>query len=153
MRIKLLMLTLLTCFLAGATPGVAQPPPIPGSMGPPGMPGADPIGAQLFPPELIIANAQTIGLTEAQQTHIQSDMLQAQQRFVQLQFQLQRVMGDLVNILKRSHVDESNALAQLDKELALEREMKHAQLGLMIQLKNELTADQQSRLKKLRPQP
>jgi len=80
-------------------------------------------------------------------------VMQAQQRFVQLQFQLQRVMGDLVNMLKRSHVDESNALAQLDKELALEREMKHAQLGLMIRLKNELTAEQQSRLKKLQPQP
>jgi hypothetical protein len=51
----------------------------------------------------------------------------------------------LVSILKQSRVDQGQALAALDAVLNLERDVKHTQLTLMIQIKNELTASQQER--------
>jgi len=43
-------------------------------------------------------------------------------------------------------VNEQNVLAQLDKVLDKEREIKRTQLALMIRIKNKLTPDQQDRL-------
>jgi hypothetical protein len=54
-----------------------------------------------------------------------------------LQWQLAAASEKLVGLLKQSQVDQGNALAALDAVLALEREVKHTQLTLMIQIKNE----------------
>jgi Spy/CpxP family protein refolding chaperone len=56
-------------------------------------------------------------------------------------------MGALV---KDDHPDADKALAQLDKVLAAEREVKRVQIALMISLKNLLTPDQQAQLRELR---
>jgi len=53
-------------------------------------------------------------------------------------------------LVKPASVDESAVLAQLDKVLAAEREIKRTQLTLMIRIKNKLTAQQQSLLEELR---
>ena len=46
--------------------------------------------------------------------------------------------------------DEGAVLSHLDSVLAIENEMKRAQLGLMIRLKNHLTSDQRDELRRLR---
>jgi len=82
-----------------------------------------------------------------------AEILKAQTRFMELQWQLQDAMDNLVGLLKQQPVDETQVTAQLDKVLAAEREVKRAQIVLMVRLKNKLTPEQQARLRQLRPQP
>jgi Spy/CpxP family protein refolding chaperone len=113
-------------------------------------PGQDPIAELLLPPELIMQNQKTAGLTEAQQKSVVGEIKQAQGRMVDVQWELQRAVERMVDLLKPDKVDEQAVLAQLDKVLAAEREVKRTQLGLMMRLKNILTPEQQRQLRELR---
>ncbi|HEY0728805.1 MAG TPA: hypothetical protein VGD38_12090, partial [Pyrinomonadaceae bacterium] len=60
--------------------------------------------------------------------------------------------------MKSPSVNEQQALAQLDKVLEIEREVKRLHIGLAVRLKNRLTPEQQEQLHKWRmehqpPQP
>ena len=108
-------------------------------------PGNDPIGAAMIPPDVVMAHQQELGLSDAQKTAIQNDMQQAQSRFTSLQWQLSAAVEHLATSLKQPRVNENDALAQLDREQAIEREIKRTQLQLMIRVKNELTPEQQNK--------
>ena len=56
-------------------------------------------------------------------------------------------MERLASQLKLPKIDESQAAAQLDKVLTGEREIKHAQLMLLVRIKNSLSGEQQNRLR------
>ena len=114
-------------------------------------PGPDPIGAALIPPDVVMSHQQELGLSDAQRQAIQMDALSAQQRFMPAQWQLSAATERLAELLKQSHVDQAQALAQLDAILKLEREIKHAQLTLMIEIKNELTPQQQAMARQFAP--
>jgi hypothetical protein len=92
-----------------------------------------------------MAHQEALGLSDAQRLAIQADALNAQQSFTHWQWQLAAATEKLANLLKQSRVDRAKALSALDDVLRLEREVKHTQLTLMIQIKNELTPDQQTR--------
>jgi Spy/CpxP family protein refolding chaperone len=106
--------------------------------------GPDPIGAALIPPEVVMSHQQELGLSDAQRTAIQTDVQNAQQRFMPTQWQLAAASEKLAEMLKGGHIDQAKALEQLDAVLKLEREIKHTQLTLMIEVKNELTPQQQA---------
>jgi len=59
-------------------------------------------------------------------------------------------MEKLLSLVKQPRVDEQQALAQLDKVLAAEREIKKEQVTLLVRIKNKLTPEQQSKLSELR---
>jgi Spy/CpxP family protein refolding chaperone len=124
----------------------AQPPPPP-------PPPQDPIGEHLFPPELVMANQRAIGLDDAQKLFLRAELVKAQTKFTETQFQLQDNMEALVILLRQSPSDEVKVLEQLDKVLNLEREMKRAQIGLMVRIKNKLTPEQQAKLRQIRVEP
>ena len=111
---------------------------------------ADPLNELLFPPELVMARQNAIGLSDAQKTYLRAEILKAQTRFTELQWQLQDAMEGLTGLLKQSKADETQVTAQLDKVLATEREIKRAQLSLLVRIKNNLTEEQQHRLQALR---
>lgn len=136
-------------------PSVAGPLPPPGIAGPPppcpgGPPCFDPIGENLIPPELIMAHQNDIGLSDTQRSSIESEIFGGQAKFFKLQPQLQNAMQGMAKLLQQSHVDETRVMAQLEKVLAVEREIKRTQLGLMIRIKNILTAEQQAHVRRLR---
>ncbi len=112
--------------------------------------GPDPIAENLFAPDLILSNQKAIGLDEAQKNFVRSEVLKAQTRFTELQFQLQDAMETLVGLLKQNPAAEAQVLAQLDKVLTAEREVKRTQIALMVRIKNKLTQEQQARLRQLR---
>ena len=130
---------LLAALVPAVWPVAAQPPQ-----------GQDPVGENLFPPDLVLANQKAIGLDETQKALVRAEVLKAQTRFTELQFQLQDAMEMLVGVLKQNPVDETQVLAQLDKVLNAEREVKRAQIALMVRIKNKLTGEQQARLQQLR---
>jgi hypothetical protein len=59
----------------------------------------------------------------------------------------------MVADLKQAKIDKAAALRDLDRVLALERAIKRTQIGLLVRLKNLLTADQQAQLQRLRARP
>jgi Spy/CpxP family protein refolding chaperone len=113
----------------------------------------DPIAENLFPPELVMQNQQLLGLNEEQTNYFKTELRQAQLRFVELQWQLQDEMEKLVSLIKVARVDEQQMLAQLEKVLNQEREIKRAQMTLLARIKNKLTNDQQNRLRALKAKP
>ena len=113
-------------------------------------PEQDPIGQSFFAPELVIQHQEAIGLSAEQKDALKAEIRQAQLKFTELQWKLQDEMEKLVSLVKQAHVDEPQVLAQLDKVLGAEREVKRAQVTLLIRIKNKLTAEQQGKLLELR---
>jgi Spy/CpxP family protein refolding chaperone len=116
-------------------------------------PASDPIGDAFFSPELVMQHQQTIGLTETQKNVFKTEFRKAQTRFTELQWQLSDESEKLVAIVKQEPLDEAAALAQLDKVLNAEREIKRMQLSLVIQIRNTLTPEQRARLTELKSKP
>jgi Spy/CpxP family protein refolding chaperone len=113
-------------------------------------PGQDPIAELMFPPELIMRNQKAVQLTEGQKSALIAEVKQAQGRLVDLQWDLQRAMEPLVELLGQVKVDEKQVMTQLDKVLAAEREVKRTHLMLAARLKNILSPEQQRALRELR---
>ena len=123
----------------------------------PSQPGPDPLGEAIFPPELVMQHQREIGLTDEQKAFMRGEIQRVTVRFNELQWQLQDAMEALALTMKEGSVNEQQALAQLDKVLDTEREIKHLHIGLAIRIKNKLTPDQQDRLQQMKrmapPQP
>jgi Spy/CpxP family protein refolding chaperone len=110
----------------------------------------DPISKYLIPPELVMAHAQEIALTEAQSAAIKKEVRATQTKFLDLQWDMQEETGRMTQLLQQSPADEAKVLERADKIMALEREMKRAQLALLVRLKNLLTPPQVAKLNALR---
>jgi Spy/CpxP family protein refolding chaperone len=113
-------------------------------------PDQDPIGQSFFAPELVIQHQEAIGLNEEQKTYLKTEIRQAQLKFTELQWKLQDEMEKMVSLVKQPHAEEQDVLAQLEKVLAAEREIKRAQVTLLVRIKNKLTPEQQARLLEIR---
>ena len=113
-------------------------------------PNQDPIGQSFFPPELVMQNQETLGLNDEQKAYLKTEIREAQVKFTDWQWKLQDEMEKMVAFVKQPHVDEQQVLAQLEKVLATEREVKRAQISLLVHIKNKLTADQQAKLEAIR---
>jgi Spy/CpxP family protein refolding chaperone len=112
-------------------------------------PPEDPLRDLMFPPEVVMQHQQAIGLSDEQKNNLKNEVRQAQLKFTELQWTLQDEMERLVSLLKQSKVDEKQAASQLEKVLAAEREIKRAQLMLLIRIKNNLKPSQQAQLREL----
>ncbi|HMC32379.1 MAG TPA: periplasmic heavy metal sensor [Candidatus Angelobacter sp.] len=116
-------------------------------------PGDDPIAQALFPPELVMKYHQEINLDEGQSRAIKETIQKAQTKFLDMQWDMQAEAEKLVKLLKARPVDESAVLAQMDQVLNREREIKKAQISLLIHIKNLLSEAQQNKLMELRQKP
>ena len=116
-------------------------------------PDQDPIGQSFFAPELVIQHQEAIGLNAEQKDYFKAEIRQAQLKFTELQWKLQDEVEKLVSLVKQPRVDEQQALAQLEKVLAAEREIKKEQVTLLVRIKNKLTPEQQGKLAELRTKP
>lgn len=108
--------------------------------------GADPLGEYLYPPDLVHRAQEEIALTDAQRQALQQEAEKAGARFKELQERLQKETDALTGIVKPARVDAAAAIAQLDRLLDAERDMKRAQIGFLVSIKNQLTAEQQLKL-------
>jgi Spy/CpxP family protein refolding chaperone len=101
----------------------------------------------LFNPELVLRHGLELGLDQAQMEAIHEVMQKAQENFATLQGNLQREVIALNEFLQQTSPDEKKALAQLDKVLDAEREIKRAHLSLVLSIRGKLTPDQQARVR------
>jgi len=133
------MKTLLLLFVA--TAAFAQQPP---------QPQDDPIGQQLFPPELIMSQSQRLHLDDKQRAAIKNEVQNAQSKFFDLQWQLKEASDTMVELLQQTPVDEKRVLEQADKVMGYEREIKKIHLSMLIRIKNSLTPEQIAQLRQAR---
>lgn len=141
-------------------PGQPMPQhaPRPGQPSGPGQPPRppeppDPIAQNLFPPEMVMQHRQEIGLTDEQHTAIRQELRKASTRFNELQWQMEDEMETMNKLTNASAVDEQKVMAELDKILNIEREVKRTQLLVSVRIKNKLSAEQQAKLQELRHKP
>jgi Spy/CpxP family protein refolding chaperone len=139
--------------LAWAASAGAQPMEHHG-FGGPGMgmgPGAPPFLENLFPPGLIMRHQADIGLTAAQRDAITQAMSETEKQLVDLQWQFEGEADKLTKMLDGAKVDETAALAEAEKVMAIEQRIKKTHLTLLLRIKNQLDAAQQDKLRALRP--
>ena len=110
----------------------------------------DPLMETLFPPELIMQNAEAINLTDEQREKLETEMHKAHDRFEDMHAKLDKQRETTAALLKKERVDESAAMAQFEKVLDQERELRRAHLALMLSLKNKLTGEQQTKLEEIK---
>jgi Spy/CpxP family protein refolding chaperone len=108
--------------------------------------GAEPADDFLFPPELIARGQAEIKLTDEQLQRFREATEKVEARARELGARMKKENDAFAALLKPSQVDAVAALAQLDKLLEAEREMKHAQIAFMLTIKNNLTPEQQAKL-------
>ncbi len=101
----------------------------------------------------MIQHQEAIGLSAEQKEYFKTEIRQAQLKFTELQWKLQDEMEKLVGLAKQPRMDEQQILAQLEKVLAAEREIKREQVTLLVRIKNRLTPEQQGKLSELRGRP
>jgi Spy/CpxP family protein refolding chaperone len=110
----------------------------------------DPLADDMFPPEMIMQHQRELALSDAQKTFMLSEMQRTNTRFTELNWQLQYSMEALHETMKANQVNEQLALAQLNKVLDAEREIKTLHMGMAIRIKNQLSPDQQMKLQTMR---
>ena len=151
---RTLRLTLALTTLAAATSPAQEPPGGPPPSGQRGLfvnkAGDDPLARFLFPPELVMQQEFAIGLKQEQRAAITQAIQQFQGKIVELQWRIHEETRHLGDLLDGPVVDQAAALTQIDKLLAVEREVKRAHIGLLIQIKNNLTPEQQMALARAR---
>src|SRR5436190_7232333 len=99
-------------------------------------PNDDPLGDVMFPPEMIMQHQRELALTDAQRGFMRDQIQKTTTRFNELQWQLQDAMEALHEIMKGSPINEQQAMAQLDKVLDAEREIKSIHMQMNIRIKN-----------------
>lgn len=133
------IIRLLALLATTATFAAAETPPAP----------TDPLAGAFFPPELIMmANAQ-IGLTPQQQEEVRTRVQKTQARSDDLRLRLEAETTALASLARQDRVDEAAVAAQLDRVLAVERDLKHLQIGLLAGIKNLLTPEQLGKLRQI----
>lgn len=132
--------------LSAATLGAQGHPP--GHRGP--GPGHDDWARNFFPPELVMQHQSEIGLQDAQRAALTSAVQQAHAKFMDVQWKLSAEGEKMGRLLQGTQVGETQVLEEVDRILALEREIKRTQISLMVRIKNTLTAAQQAKLAEIR---
>jgi Spy/CpxP family protein refolding chaperone len=110
----------------------------------------DPLAQFVSPPDLVMRYAGEIGLDERQRAAIKDAVVKTQARLLDMQWDVQGEAEKLARLLQASPVDETAVLAQADKVMGFEREVKRTHLALLVRIKNLLTDPQRAKLQELR---
>lgn len=107
----------------------------------------DALTTELFSMDNIMKYQTEINLSDAQSKSIMDTYNEGNKIFNEAKWKLSAEQAKLDKMLTESKVDERAAMAQMYEVTKLEQEVKLARLQTLIQIKNQLTADQQEKLK------
>jgi Spy/CpxP family protein refolding chaperone len=110
----------------------------------------DQLERDLYPPELIMRSQGSVGLTEEQRKAIRENMQQCMTKFTDLQWQAGAQADVVSGLLKGERIDEAKVLAEVDKLVDMENQIKRLRLAALIKIKNLLTPEQQKKLDEVR---
>jgi len=101
----------------------------------------------LFAPDLILREAESLGLSDQQRNDVAALVKETKKVFVDGQSKLRDATENLAKTLKSSSVSEETSLDQFKATLEAENEIKRAQFLMLIRAKNLLTPTQQEKLR------
>ncbi|RYD35959.1 MAG: periplasmic heavy metal sensor [Verrucomicrobiaceae bacterium] len=107
----------------------------------------DPFEGAFYPPELVLMARDRIALTQGQQDALRARMEKTRTGSDELRAKLERETAAMAALVKEERLDEAAVLAQLDKVLEVEREVKHLHIGELVAIRNLLTPEQQAKLR------
>ncbi len=110
----------------------------------------DPFQGALFGAELVMKHQEAIGLTSDQRDEVVLAMQRMQSAVVPSQLALSASAERLLVLLRGPRVDVEGALFEAKEALRLENQVKLEQVRFLIEVKNLLTAEQQSALDRIR---
>lgn len=145
-RILLVLVAILDVWSGNGA--LAQPPAAPTSPPEPSL--ANPIEEHLFPPDLIQQQHKKIELSEEQRETIAMDVKTLREQLPAQEALLRNEVSTLGRLIPQSTTNEAQLLAQLDKVLEQERQIKRLQLATMFRIRNRLTSEQLTRLQEIR---
>jgi len=102
----------------------------------------DPFDGRLLPVELVMAFRRDIGLTREQSETIGTLVVELQQAVAEKQWRMQSAYFDLLEVLDAERIDRQRALELTETAVDLENEIKLAQVALLIDVRNLLSAEQ-----------
>ena len=135
-------------------PGAGRRVAITRSIGPGPMPfeiAVPPFLGELFPPALVMQHQKEIGLRDDQRAAITAALKETQSRVVDLEWEIQGASQALESLMRVERIDEKAALAEVERLMRAEQEVKKTHLSLLIRVKNQLSAEQQRVLRTKRP--
>lgn len=106
----------------------------------------------LYRPELIMRYQGQLALTADQRTAIASAIKDAQGRLGPLQWDLDAKSEGVAKLVDADKVDVDAVLAAAAQAIDLEGQIKKEHLRLLLTIKNQLTPEQQTKLRSLRPE-
>jgi hypothetical protein len=101
----------------------------------------------LFPPDLILREAEALGLSDEQRNAVAALVKETKKAFVEGQSKLRDTTDVLSKTVKGNSISEQTALEQFTATLEAEKEMKRAQFLMLVRAKNLLTSTQQEKLR------
>jgi hypothetical protein len=127
------------------------------AFGGPGGGGPDDLGPRpgsflrlLYPPRIVMRYATDIDLTANQKEQISEQVRETQKELIDVQWKLGEASNELEKLLEAERIDERAALAEAQKVMAIEQEVKERHLRLLIRIRNLLTPEQRAKLRMLR---
>ena len=108
------------------------------------------IERNFFEPEFVMRNQKAIGLTGEQLKSIREEVIKIMPRFTELLWRQSDETEALIALFDHDRPDEKQVLAQLEKLLGIESEIKRLRAGLLVRIRNELTAEQQTQLRAIK---
>jgi Spy/CpxP family protein refolding chaperone len=112
------------------------------------MPAApDAIQRELFSADLLVAQQDSLGLSDAQRVALRDELARGRAELAQMNAPLGAARNELAAALAGSTVDEATALRLATRVTELEAGVKLAHLRMLVRLKNLLTPAQQARLR------
>lgn len=129
------ILTILLCLMGGIH-GLAQ----------------DSFQKELFSVDAVLKYRNEIGLSPQQVENIKKIYDDHIRLFNSKKWDLDAELVTLNKYLSQTTVDEKSSMAQMEKIMTLEDQLKRMKLGMLIKVKNELKEPQQAQLKNLRTQ-
>lgn len=110
----------------------------------------DALQSELFSADVIMKYQSEIALSSEQNVEIKRIYNDNIAQFNSTKWDLDAQKQALNTMLAESQVDRTTTLAQLEKVTQLEEQLKLIRLEMLIKIKNQLTAEQQTKLKELR---
>jgi len=104
----------------------------------------------LFAPELILANARTVGLSKEQRHEIMKELKATQMATSDAQWSMFEAAEALNDLASEDVIDEDAMVEAARPVFEAESRIKTAHLVLLIRLRNALTPEQRAELAKIR---
>ena len=112
-------------------------------------PATDPFAGAFFSPEMVSMMRERIMLSQEQQDALRILMEKTQPLSEQSRKKLEKETAALAALAGQERVERTAILSQLDKVLDVERELKHLHVGLLVEVRNLLTLEQQTKLREM----